>query len=119
MGHLDPLLAKSVPEVSRKLAPLENAELQVGLAYTVASLYFSHLLTQGVDPADHPIKQELDRIQLYFKKLRTTKDEIETKEAARERRRVDTEAAQRMMQQYASAAEASMQRRQALAATEP
>merc|ERR1719401_552311 len=92
--HLEPLLAKSPSEVARKLAPLEQAELQVGLAYTVASLYFCHLLTQGVDPAEHPIKQELDRIQLYFKKVRTTAEEVRDKEVARERKRVDSEVAQ-------------------------
>jgi len=111
--HLDPLLAKNPSEITRKLGALEQAELQVGLAYTIASLYFSHLLTQGVDPAEHPIKQELDRIQLYFKKLRTLKEEIDTKETQRDRKRLDAQQAQRMLEQYASAAEASMQRRQA------
>eukprot|EP00929_Paragymnodinium_shiwhaense_P116173 TRINITY_DN85491_c0_g1_i1.p1 TRINITY_DN85491_c0_g1~~TRINITY_DN85491_c0_g1_i1.p1 ORF type:complete len:375 (-),score=136.40 TRINITY_DN85491_c0_g1_i1:161-1285(-) len=109
--HLEPLLAKSPVDVTKKLAPLENAELQVGLGYTVASLYFAHLLTQGVDPAEHPIKQELDRLQLYFKKLKTTKEEIEAKAQASDRMRVDAEAAQRALQHYAAAAEAVSQRR--------
>jgi exosome complex protein LRP1 len=115
--HLEPLLAKNPNEVARKLAPLEQAELQVGLGYTVASLYFCHLLTQGIDPAEHPIKQELDRIQLYFRKLKTTKEEIDNREREEEKKRRDAEAAQRMMQQYAAAAEATEQRRQSSSAS--
>merc|ERR1719198_368604 len=108
--HLEPLLAKSLPEVSRQLSPLENAELQVGLAYTVASLYFCHLLTQGVDPSDHPIRQDLDRIQLYFKKVRTTKDEVDAREEAKDRMRVNVEAAKRIVEHFASANEAQRQK---------
>lgn len=108
--HLEPLFGKSVPEVARKLAPLENAELQVGLAYTVASLYFCHLLTQGVDPSEHPIRQELDRIQLYFKKVRTTAEEVRDKQAESTRQRVDVEAAQRIVQHYTGAVNAAAQR---------
>merc|ERR1719198_663138 len=110
--HLEPLLAKSLPEVSRQLSPLENAELQVGLAYTVASLYFCHLLTQGVDPSDHPIRQELDRIQLYFKKVRATAYEVRDKQAESSRLRVDSEAAKRIVQHYTSAVDAATQRSQ-------
>ncbi|CAE7235839.1 C1D, partial [Symbiodinium natans] len=109
--HLAPLLAKNPKEVARHLAALENAELQVSLAYAAASLYFCHLLTQGVDPSDHPIRQELDRIQLYFKKVRTAADEAVEKEASRDRIRVDVDAAKRIVHHFAHAAEASVQRR--------
>jgi len=109
--HLEPLLARSPPDVTRQLAPLENAELQVGLAYTVASLYFCHLHTQGIDPSDHPIKQELDRIQLYFKKVRSTAEEVCNRKALKERARIDVEAAKRIVQHHTNAAEAVAQRR--------
>eukprot|EP00930_Biecheleria_cincta_P006210 TRINITY_DN107193_c0_g1_i1.p1 TRINITY_DN107193_c0_g1~~TRINITY_DN107193_c0_g1_i1.p1 ORF type:complete len:304 (+),score=73.82 TRINITY_DN107193_c0_g1_i1:31-912(+) len=115
--HLEPLLAKSPKEVSRNLAALENAELQVSLAYAVTSLYFCHLLTQGVDPADHPIRQELDRIQLYFKKVRSAAEEANEKEASKERARVDAEAAHRIVRHFAHAADASAQRRTEAAAS--
>lgn len=108
--HLEPLFAKNLSEVSRKLAPLENAELQVGLAYTVASLYFCNLLTQGTDPSEHPIRQELDRIQLYFKKLKTTAEEVRDKETESSRLRVDAEVAKRIVQHYTGAADAASQR---------
>lgn len=108
--HLDFLCCKSPADVHRKLAPMEDAELQVAMAYAVASLYFSHLLTQGVDPSDHPIKQELDRIQKYFKKLRETKETLALREGIKKRARVDTEAAKRIVQHYALAAEARAQR---------
>jgi len=115
--HLDPLLARSSMEVSRKLEPLQNAELQVGLAYAVASLYFCHLLTQGIDPADHPIRQELDRIQLYFKKVRSTTEEVATREAEKSRSRVDAEVAKRIVQHYTRAAEEAGQRQREVAAS--
>eukprot|EP00435_Cladocopium_sp_Y103_P020489 s411_g5.t1 len=109
--HLGPLLSKTSKEVGRHLEALENAELQVSLAYAAASLYFCHLLSQGVDPSDHPIRQELDRIQLYFKKVRTAVEGAAEKEVSRERARVDVEAAKRIVQHFAHAAEASAQRR--------
>jgi len=108
--HLELLCCKNPADVRRKLAPMEDAELQVAMAYGVASLYFSHLLTQGIDPSDHPIKQELDRIQKYFKKLRDAKETLAFREGVRKRARVDTEAASRIVQHYASAAEARAQR---------
>eukprot|EP00434_Breviolum_minutum_P034833 symbB.v1.2.030836.t1/scaffold3409.1/size109594/4 len=86
--HLAPLLSKKSKEA--------NAELQVSLAYAAASLYFCHLLSQGVDPSDHPIRQELDRIQLYFKKVRTAVEGAAEKEVSRERARVDVDAAKRI-----------------------
>lgn len=109
--HLAPLLSKTSKEVGRHLEALENAELQVSLAYAAASLYFCHLLSQGVDPSDHPIRQELDRIQLYFKKVRTAVEGAAEKEVSRERARVDVDAAKRIVQHFAHAAEASAQRR--------
>ncbi|OLP95035.1 Nuclear nucleic acid-binding protein C1D [Symbiodinium microadriaticum] len=116
-SHLAPLLAKNPKEVARHLGALENAELQVSLAYAAASLYFCHLLSQGVDPSDHPIRQELDRIQLYFKKVRATADEAAEKEASRDRIRVDVDAAKRIVHHFAHAAEASVQRRVEAAAS--
>lgn len=113
--QLDPLFARNSTEVARQLAPLENAELQVGLAFTVASLYFCHLLTQGIDPSDHPIKQELDRIQLYFKKIRSTTEEATMRKALKERRQIDTEAAKRIVQHYTNAAEAAIQKKNEIA----
>mmetsp|Transcript_11236 Transcript_11236/g.22823 ORF Transcript_11236/g.22823 Transcript_11236/m.22823 type:complete len:184 (-) Transcript_11236:162-713(-) len=108
-GHLEPLLSKSSSEVARQLAPLEHAELQVSLAYAVGSLYFCHLLTQGVNPAEHPLKQELDRIQLYFKKVRSAADEAKQKQAEQQRGEADAEFLERVGQDFLQSAEAVMQ----------
>lgn len=110
-SHLAPLLSRNPSDVSRRLLPLENAELQVSLAYAVASLYFCHLLTQGIDPSDHPIRQELDRIQLYFKKVRAVAEELSAGREAAERIQADTEmAAKRVTQGFAAAGRALAQR---------
>ncbi|CAK0908041.1 unnamed protein product [Prorocentrum cordatum] len=117
-AQLGQVLGKPLAEVAKKLAPLESAELQVGLAYAAASLYFSHLQTGGTDPASHPIRQEIriDRIQVYFKKVRSARDELAARQAAATRLRVDAEAARRMVQHVAIAAGAVSQRRAAAAA---
>mmetsp|Transcript_44176 Transcript_44176/g.116981 ORF Transcript_44176/g.116981 Transcript_44176/m.116981 type:complete len:232 (-) Transcript_44176:53-748(-) len=113
-AHLEPLLAQDMDDVKGKLTPLQSAELHVGLAFTVASLYFCNLITQGIDPADHPIRQELDRIQMYFKKVKTTAEEITAKSEAKNRVRVDVEAANRIVRHIAVAANAEAQRRTAV-----
>merc|ERR1712107_50337 len=91
-------------------SPLESAEMQVGLAYTAASLYFSYLLTQGTELSDHPIQQELDRIKVHFKKVSQTAEDIEAEKAKKDRMRVDSAAAKRIVQHYSLAAEAATQR---------
>lgn len=61
--------APSLPEVRSQLGQLENAKLHSALAYTLDSLFFMYLRTRGVNPADHPVKTELDRIKKYIGKI--------------------------------------------------
>ncbi|KAF5898775.1 nuclear nucleic acid-binding protein C1D, partial [Clarias magur] len=42
-----------------QLAPLEQAKLDLMSAYALNSLFWMYLVTQGVNPKDHGIKQEL------------------------------------------------------------
>eukprot|EP00405_Crypthecodinium_cohnii_P001963 CAMPEP_0194764272 /NCGR_PEP_ID=MMETSP0323_2-20130528/21997_1 /TAXON_ID=2866 ORGANISM="Crypthecodinium cohnii, Strain Seligo" /NCGR_SAMPLE_ID=MMETSP0323_2 /ASSEMBLY_ACC=CAM_ASM_000346 /LENGTH=136 /DNA_ID=CAMNT_0039691035 /DNA_START=110 /DNA_END=520 /DNA_ORIENTATION=+ len=105
--HLKPMLETDLASVQRHLSALENAELQVAMLYGVVSSYFTYLLTQGHDLTGHPIRQELDRIQMYFKKVKAAKEEAEAKAEAVYRTTVDTEAAQRIVKHYTAAAEAA------------
>mmetsp|Transcript_95833 Transcript_95833/g.254530 ORF Transcript_95833/g.254530 Transcript_95833/m.254530 type:complete len:184 (-) Transcript_95833:237-788(-) len=116
-GHLEPLLSKNSGEVARQLAPLEHAELQVSLAYAVASVYFCHLLTQGTNPAEHPLKQELDRIQLYFKKVRSAADEAKKKQAVRDRGLGDSDLVEQVGQEFLQSVEALNQESESVQAT--
>lgn len=108
--HLGPLLSRGSGEVQRALTSVENAELHVALAFSIASMYFCHLHTQGIDPSSHPIKQELDRIQLYFKKLKGKVEEIREKEEAERQLRIDQDVAKRIVQHYVRAQDAHKQK---------
>lgn len=69
-AKLEPLLALSSNAVAETLSPLDKAKLHVALAYAINSLCFMYLKTQGVSPASHPVKHELERIKGYVKKLK-------------------------------------------------
>ena len=68
-ARLEPLLGIPRNELTSQISGLENAKLNLATSYSVCSLYYMFLKTRGVAPHGHPIKQELDRVQLYMKKL--------------------------------------------------
>lgn len=45
------------------MSPKDAAKHNLQLAYGLTSLYYMFLRTQGVAPANHPVKAELDRIR--------------------------------------------------------
>ncbi|KAK1791450.1 hypothetical protein P4O66_013465 [Electrophorus voltai] len=63
-----------------KLDPLEQAKLDLMSAYTINSLFWMYLVTQGVNPKEHGIKQELERIRTYMNRVKEMADK---KKAAR------------------------------------
>ncbi|KAL7877459.1 hypothetical protein SRHO_G00041020 [Serrasalmus rhombeus] len=63
-----------------KLDPLDQAKLDLMSAYTLNSLFWMYLMTQGVNPKEHGIKQELERIRTYMNRLKEITDK---KKAAR------------------------------------
>ncbi|MCJ8730825.1 hypothetical protein PDJAM_G00188810 [Pangasius djambal] len=63
-----------------KLGPLEQAKLDLMSAYALNSLYWMYLVTQGVNPKDHGIKQELERVRTYMNRVKEITDK---KKAAR------------------------------------
>ncbi|KAJ3425919.1 sun-cor steroid hormone receptor co-repressor [Anaeramoeba flamelloides] len=67
---LEQMLKHSLPEITENLEPLEQAKLNMSIAYTINSLYFMYLKTQGIDPKNHPVKKELERVKLYIKKIK-------------------------------------------------
>ncbi|KAJ3447580.1 sun-cor steroid hormone receptor co-repressor [Anaeramoeba flamelloides] len=67
---LEQMLTNSLPEITENLEPLEQAKLNMSIAYTINSLYFMYLKTQGIDPKKHPVKKELERVKLYIKKIK-------------------------------------------------
>ncbi|XP_030125101.1 nuclear nucleic acid-binding protein C1D isoform X1 [Taeniopygia guttata] len=63
LGSVDEML-KTMMSVSRnellqKLDPLEQAKLDLVSVYTLNSMFWVYLATQGINPKEHPVKQEL------------------------------------------------------------
>ncbi|CAJ0938106.1 unnamed protein product [Ranitomeya imitator] len=66
VSTVDEMLNKmmSVPrsELLQKIDPLEQAKLDLVSAYTLNSLFWVYLTTQGVNPKEHAVKDELVRV---------------------------------------------------------
>ncbi|XP_029449460.1 nuclear nucleic acid-binding protein C1D isoform X2 [Rhinatrema bivittatum] len=77
---LTTMMSVSRSELLQKLDPLEQAKLDLVSAYTLNSLFWVYLATQGVNPKEHPVKQELERIRAYMNKV---KEIMDRKKAAR------------------------------------
>ncbi|XP_056617024.1 nuclear nucleic acid-binding protein C1D [Triplophysa dalaica] len=73
-----------------KLSPLDQAKLDLMSVYALNSMFWMYLVTQGVNPKDHGIKQELERIRTYMNKVKEIADK---KKAAR----LNTDAASRFV----------------------
>merc|ERR1712166_95200 len=71
-AQLRPLFSKPLKELAAGLPPLEAAKLNVVGAFAINTLFYIFLKTQGVDPTQHPVKQELERVKSYFRKIRET-----------------------------------------------
>ncbi|XP_054574697.1 nuclear nucleic acid-binding protein C1D-like [Eptesicus fuscus] len=83
IGAIDDML-KTMMSVSRnellqKLDPREQAKVDLVSAYTLNSMFWVYLATQGVNPMEHPVKQELERIRVYMNRVK----EITDKKAAK------------------------------------
>eukprot|EP00188_Purpureofilum_apyrenoidigerum_P002491 Plantae.Rhodophyta-Purpureofilum_apyrenoidigerum.ctg25518.p1 GENE.Plantae.Rhodophyta-Purpureofilum_apyrenoidigerum.ctg25518~~Plantae.Rhodophyta-Purpureofilum_apyrenoidigerum.ctg25518.p1 ORF type:complete len:174 (-),score=41.44 Plantae.Rhodophyta-Purpureofilum_apyrenoidigerum.ctg25518:406-900(-) len=74
LGDVDAAL-KPVLEVFRdkdeleKLSAADSARAHITLAYAANSLFYMYLRTQGMDPSQHPVREELERVKAAFVKL--------------------------------------------------
>ncbi|KAI9485933.1 MAG: hypothetical protein EXX96DRAFT_475029 [Benjaminiella poitrasii] len=57
--HLEPLLEKPLNEIYTKLPVTERYELQVLLTYSLNTLFYINLRTNGSDPQKHEVMNEL------------------------------------------------------------
>ncbi|KAJ1028917.1 hypothetical protein NDA18_002939 [Ustilago nuda] len=53
---------------------LDAARMQVSVAYVLMDLVWILLKTKGVDPMNHPVMQELERVKSYFGKIKRVQD---------------------------------------------
>ncbi|XP_071385718.1 nuclear nucleic acid-binding protein C1D [Centroberyx affinis] len=77
---LQTLMSMPRNDLLQKLDPLDQAKLDLMSAYTLNSLYWMYLVTQGINPREHGIKQELERIRTYMNRVKEITDK---KKAAR------------------------------------
>ena len=70
---LGPLLELDRKQVVSSLTPLENAELNLALAYAVDSLFYVWLRSKNCATEDHPVKKELGKVKLYMDKVKKAK----------------------------------------------
>ena len=66
---MGPLESIDLASAEDTLAPIEHAKLCATVAYSISSLFYMFLQTQGVAPATHPIAKDLARVQSYFAKI--------------------------------------------------
>ena len=67
-----PFVKNPVKDVIPKLEPLENAKLNVAISYSLNSLFYMYLKTQGSNPNNHPVKQDLERVKRYMEKIKNS-----------------------------------------------
>lgn len=68
------MLSNSRNEQPKKLDPLDQAKLDLLSVYTLNSLFWMYLVTQGINPKEHGIKQELERIRTYMNRVKEITD---------------------------------------------
>ncbi|XP_015884032.1 uncharacterized protein LOC107419755 [Ziziphus jujuba] len=66
---LPDFLSLSDPEVLSQMQPLQRAQSLLLLAKITSTLFALKLRCTGVHPDDHPVKSELERVNLYQDKL--------------------------------------------------
>ncbi|KAI8643744.1 hypothetical protein BD408DRAFT_146907 [Parasitella parasitica] len=57
--HLEPMLSRPISDVYSKLPVNQRYELEVLLSYSLNTLYYIYLKTQGSDPQKHEVMSEL------------------------------------------------------------
>ncbi|ESO96465.1 hypothetical protein LOTGIDRAFT_203791 [Lottia gigantea] len=72
--NFQPLLQTSLIEMTEKLNALERAKMDLVAVYSLNSLFWMYLNISGINPKDHPIKQEMDRIKEYMARVKEIQD---------------------------------------------
>ncbi|XP_050219830.1 uncharacterized protein LOC126670202 [Mercurialis annua] len=67
--QLLPFLSLSDPEILADVSPLERAHSLFLFAKATTLLFALRLRCNGIDPNEHPVKTELERLNLYQDKL--------------------------------------------------
>eukprot|EP00026_Physarum_polycephalum_P016140 Phypoly_transcript_16984.p1 GENE.Phypoly_transcript_16984~~Phypoly_transcript_16984.p1 ORF type:complete len:223 (+),score=67.44 Phypoly_transcript_16984:31-669(+) len=98
--HLEPYFKASLRETKSNLSDLQVAKLNIVIAYSINTLFYMYLKTQGVNPKEHQVMTELDRVRLYIKKIKELTDKENPQKPTL---RLNQEAAQRFINHALSA----------------
>nr|XP_042135403.1 nuclear nucleic acid-binding protein C1D-like [Peromyscus maniculatus bairdii] len=78
LGAVADMLKTMMPvsrnELLQNLDPLEQAKVDLVFAYKLNSMFWVYLVTQGVNPKEHLVKQELERIRVYMNRVKEITD---------------------------------------------
>ncbi|XP_077468806.1 nuclear nucleic acid-binding protein C1D [Stigmatopora argus] len=77
---LDALMSMPRNDLEQKLDALDQAKLDLMSAYTLNSLFWMYLVTQGINPREHGIKRHQERIKTHMNRIKEITDK---KKAAR------------------------------------
>lgn len=69
-GLLQQLNGAPWQDLCRGLSPLESARMHLMAAYTVNTLFYMYLKTQGISASEHPVRNELERVKGYIRKVK-------------------------------------------------
>ncbi|KAL6640021.1 hypothetical protein ACP70R_022331 [Stipagrostis hirtigluma subsp. patula] len=74
--HLSQLLAAAAedPDAVAELPPLRRARAFLAVAHAATSLFAVRLRCSGIDPDEHPIRKEFERLSLWQEKLNRFED---------------------------------------------
>ncbi|KAL6556563.1 hypothetical protein OROGR_005851 [Orobanche gracilis] len=73
-SNLEEFLFCCTNETLSRMEPLERAQALLLLAKATTTLFAVRLRCKGVDPDDHPVKKEFERLSLYQEKLQQCMD---------------------------------------------
>lgn len=71
---LGPVLQQPLADILPKLTVIQRCELEALVVYALDTLFWVYLKINGVEPKDHPLMAELQRIQRYIEKINKAKD---------------------------------------------
>ncbi|KAI6112430.1 hypothetical protein EDD16DRAFT_1709790 [Pisolithus croceorrhizus] len=91
-SQLEPLFSQPLAETLVRLDTIQQAKIQVVIPYVVYDLVFVYLKSRGIDPMTHPVVRELDRVRVYFDKIKSAEESGQNRKPG-----LDKEAAERFI----------------------
>ncbi|KAG5394403.1 hypothetical protein IGI04_024366 [Brassica rapa subsp. trilocularis] len=72
--QLEEMLSLAQPEVLAQMQPLKRAKVMYMLAEATTTIFNLRLRCTGVNPDDHRVKSEIERLDVYKEKLQRCMD---------------------------------------------